>query len=98
MAAIHFESTDAQTVIRHLHGVVTYGPWDLEIASCMSAYGYDEVKWAEGQSILAELVSNDAPATTTLMTAVRWFEEAARTARHALPAQPRLLARLGLNE
>jgi hypothetical protein len=63
----------------------------------MSPFGYDAVKWAEGQCILAELVNNDAPAATTLATAASWFEEAARAARHALAAQPRLLARLGLS-
>ena len=98
MAATQLQSGDARTIIRHLHGVVIYGPWDLEIASLMSMYGYNEVKWAEGQSILAELVSNDSPARTTLAAAASWFEEAARTARHALSAQPRLLSRLGLNE
>lgn len=98
MAASQVQQRDARTIIRHLHNVVTYGPWDLEIAARMSPYGYDALKWAEGQCILAELVSNDAPAATTLATATSWFEEAAGAARHALSAQPRLLARLGVSE
>ena len=84
-------------MVRRLHGLVTYGPWDLDIASAMSAYGYDEVKWAEGQGMLAELVSCDAPAGTTLAAAAAWYDEAATTARHALATHPRLLAKLGLN-
>ena len=83
-------------MVRRLHGLVTYGPWDLDIASAMSAYGYDEVKWAEGQGVLAELVSCDAPTGTTLDTAAAWYDEAAITARHALATHPRLLAKLGL--
>ena len=62
----------------------------------MSVYGYDEVKWAEGQGVLAELVSSDAPAQGTLAAALAWYEEAATAARQALAAQPQLLARLGL--
>ena len=48
---------DANTIIQHLHQLVTYGPWDLDIAHAMARYGYDEVKWAEGEVVLAELVS-----------------------------------------
>jgi hypothetical protein len=84
-------------MVRRLHGLVTYGPWDLDIASAMSDYGYDEVKWAEGQGMLAELVSCDAPTGTTLDAATAWYDEAAVTARHALATHPRLLAKLGLN-
>jgi hypothetical protein len=90
------EAAGAGTIIRHLHGLVTYGPWDLDIASAMSAFGYDEVKWAEGQGMLAELVSSDVPARTTLAAAIGWYDEAARAARRALATQPQLLAKLGL--
>jgi hypothetical protein len=92
------QTSDVRTIVRHLHRVVTYGPWDLEIASLMSAHGYDAVKWAEGQCLLAELVCDDRPAGSTLAAAVGWFEEAARAARHALSAQSQLLTGLGLNE
>jgi hypothetical protein len=90
-------ATGVGTIIRHLHGLVTYGPWDLDIASAMSAFGYDEVKWAEGQGMLAELVSSDVPARTTLAAAISWYDEAARAARHALAAQPQSLMKLGLS-
>jgi hypothetical protein len=95
--AHHKEDRGADTMVRRLHGLVTYGPWDLDIASAMSAYGYDQVKWAEGQGMLAELVSCDAPARTMLDAAAAWYDEAAITARHALATHPRLLAKLGLN-
>lgn len=98
MATTQLQTGDVRTVVRHLHRVVTYGPWDLEIASLMSTHGYDAVKWAEGQCLLAELVCDDKPAKSTLAAAVGWFEEAARTAQRALSAQPQLLARLGLSE
>jgi hypothetical protein len=98
MAMTQLQTSDVRTTVRHLHSVVTYGPWDLEIASLMSTWGYDAVKWAEGQCILAELVCDDKPARSTLAAAASWLEEATRTARHALSAQPQLLARLGLNE
>jgi hypothetical protein len=87
---------DAGAVIQHLHGLVTYGPWDLEIASAMSAYGYDAVKWAEGQSMLAELVSSEVPTGNSLTPALTWYEEAVRAAQDALAAKPGLLAKLGL--
>ncbi len=93
----HKQGTDVNTVIRHLHGLVTYGPWNLDIASAMSAHGYDEVKWAEGQSMLAELISCDAPASSTLTAAIAWYDEAATTARSALATRPQLLSKLGLN-
>jgi len=95
--AHHKENKRADAMVRRLHGLVTYGPWDLDIASAMSAYGYDQVKWAEGQGMLAELVSCDAPARTMLDAAAAWYDEAAITARHALATHPRLLAKLGLN-
>ncbi len=87
---------DARSVIQHLHGLVTYGPWDLDIASAMSAYGYDAVKWAEGQSMLAELVSSEVPMRNSLTPALTWYEEAVRAAQDALAAKPKLLAKLGL--
>jgi len=83
-------------VILLLHGLVTYGPGDLDIASAMSTHGYDAVKWAEGQGMLAELVSNDGPLETTMAAAAEWYDEAASAARQALAAEPRLLAKLGL--
>jgi hypothetical protein len=91
------EDRRADAMVRHLHGLVTYGPWDLDIAEAMSAYGYDEVKWAEGQGMLAELVTYDAPVRTTLDAAAAWYDEAAIAARHALATHPRLLEKLGLN-
>lgn len=90
------ENAGASAVIRHLHGLVTYGPGDLDIASAMSAHGYDAVKWAEGQGMLAELVTSEPPAATTLAAALHWYDEAAAAARRALAAQPQLLAKLGL--
>lgn len=90
------ENVDASRVIRRLHGLVTYGPNDLDIAWAMSLRGYDAVKWAEGQGMLAELVSNDAPAGSLLAAAVAWYEDAASAARRALAGRPRLLAKLGL--
>ncbi len=100
MAGNRFRYRDnggADAVIRCLDGLVTRGPWDLDVASAMSAYGYDAVKWAEGQGILAELVSCQAPAASSLAAAVAWYEEAAAAAQRALAAQPELLAKLGLN-
>lgn len=83
-------------VVRQLHNLVTYGPWDLDVAAAMSTHGYDEVKWAEGQGVLAELVSSDEPTGRTLGAAQSWYQEAALAARRALANQPRLLAKLGL--
>jgi len=88
----------AGTVVRHLHKLVIYGPRDLDIASAMSAYGYDAVKWAEGQGVLAELLSSDLPVESSLATAVKWYSEAAIAARCALDTQPQLLAKLGVTE
>jgi hypothetical protein len=90
------ETVTVSSVIQHLHGLVTYGPGDLDIASAMSAQGYDAVKWAEGQGVLAELVSADAPADTTLAAATDWYDEAAAVARQVLSTKPQLLAKLGL--
>jgi hypothetical protein len=89
---------DASAVIQDLHGLVTYGPWDLDIASAMSAYGYDAVKWAEGQSMLAELVSSELSVFASLTPALAWYDDAVRAARDALAARPQLLAKLGLPE
>ncbi len=89
---------DAGVLLQHLHRLVTYGPWDLDIASAMSGYGYDAVKWAEGQEIVAELVSCEPPVEADLATAIRWYNEAVRAARCALATQPHLLDRLGVAE
>jgi hypothetical protein len=87
---------DANTIIQHLHKLVTYGPWDLDIAHAMAGYGYDEVKWAEGQVALAELVSGDRPAESRLAAASEWYKEAAVTAQCALVTRPSLLDKLGV--
>ena len=92
----HEESAMASAVVRQMHNLVTYGPWDLDVASAMSQVGYDEAKWAEGQGMLAELVSSDRPARATMAVALAWYEEAAGAARRALAGQPQALARLGL--
>ena len=89
---------DASTIIQHLHELVTYGPWDLDIAAAMAVYGYDEVKWAEGQVVLAELISADRPVEGHLVAAAQWYREAARTAQSALMTRPRLLDKLGVQE
>jgi hypothetical protein len=89
---------DANTVIQHLQQLVTCGPWDLDIAYAMAGYGYDAVKWAEGESVLAELVSCDRPGQYHLSLAVQWYSEAATTARKALIARPQLLKKIGVTE
>lgn len=89
---------DAGVLLQHLHRLVTYGPWDLDIAFAMSGYGYDAVKWAEGQGILAELVSCEPSVEASLAIAASWYNEAARTARRALASRPHLLDRLGVAE
>jgi hypothetical protein len=90
--------TDVNSLVLHLHGLVVYGPGDLEIAHTLSAFGYDAVKWAEGQGMLAELLTYDAPGEGCLDAAQAWYREAASTARRALAARPRLLSKLGLCE
>lgn len=90
--------SDVRSLVHNLHGLVVYGPGDLEIAHALSALGYDDVKWAEGQGILAELVTCDAPGEGSLATAQAWYREAASTARRALAGRPRLLTKLGLCE
>ena len=87
---------DAVVLTRQLHRLVTYGPCDLDIALAMSAYGYDEVKWAEGQGVLAELVTYDQVPDTSLAMANVWYDEAAGAARNALATQPQLLVKLGV--
>jgi hypothetical protein len=94
--AREMEDESTSKVVRRLHGLVTYGPWDLDVASAMSIHGYDEVKWAEGQVMLAELVNCSLPPKGILDAAVAWYEEAAATARRALVADPQLLAKLGI--
>jgi hypothetical protein len=96
--ARRLEKEDANTIIQHLHRLVTYGPWDLDIANAMAMYGYDEVKWAEGQGMLAELVSCERFVDSHLAAAVTWYREAANAARRALVAQPQLLDKLGVPE
>lgn len=96
ICACQAEGTSASAVALRLHGLVTYGPWDLDVAAAMSCYGYDEVKWTDGQGMLAELLSDDAPPQSTLAAARAWYEEAARVARYALASQPRALEKLGL--
>ena len=83
-------------VLLHLHKLVTHGPGDLDIASAMSAYGYDAVKWAEGQGMLAELVTCDLPSESSLAVAKDWCQEATTAARDALATSPRLLRKLGV--
>ena len=94
----HEGSVMASAVVRQMHNLVTYGPWDLEVASAMSAQGYDEVKWAEGQAVLAELINSDKPRRSTVSAAQAWYKEAAATAQGVLATQPLLLAKLGLVE
>ncbi len=89
---------DARVIQRHLHRLVTYGPWDLDIASAMAGYGYDAVKWAEGEGVLAELVSCEPLLEDSLAMAVKWYNEAAKVARRALATQPHLLDKLGVRE
>lgn len=96
--AQEIQKEETNTVIQHLHRLVTLGPWDLEIAYALSGYGYDAVKWAEGETVLAELVSCDRPRTSHLATAMQWYEEAAKAAQRALVSQPRLLEKLGVLE
>lgn len=92
------QKEDANTVIQHLHRLILHGPWDLEIAYALSRHGYDAVKWAEGETVLAELVSCDRPRQSHLATAEQWYDEAAKTARRALVNQPHLLEKLGVLE
>jgi len=96
--AQEIQREEINTVIQHLHRLVIHGPWDLEIAYALSGYGYDAVKWAEGEMVLAELVSCDRPRTGHLTTAVQWYDEAVRAAQRALVNKPQLLEKLGVLE
>jgi hypothetical protein len=87
---------DPDAVLLHLHKLVTRGPRDLDIASAMSAYGYDAAKWAEGQGVLAELVTSDLRSEASLAVAMDWCQEATSVARDALAARPWLLSKLGV--
>jgi len=84
------------SVVLYLHPLVTHGPRDLDIAAAMSQQGYDAVKWAEGQSVLAELVSLDQPAGSVVSAALEWYADASEAAHRALAGRPTLLAKLGL--
>jgi len=92
------DNGSTRTFVHRLRTMVTVGPWDLDIAWAMSARGYDEVKWAEGQAILAELIDCDLPARTVLTAAAGWYKAAAVAAQHALADRPGLLAKLGVEE
>ncbi len=92
----HADWNDAGAVVQHLHTLVTNGPRDLDIALRMSRYGFDEVKWAEGQGILAELIHCDSCAEASLAMVVEWYNEAADVAQSALASHPQLLAKLGM--
>jgi len=90
------ERRDASTIIQHLHKLVTNGPWDLDIAQAMAFQGYDEVKWAEGEIVLAELISGERPLEQHLAAADKWYEEAVTAARRALVSKPGLLDKIGV--
>lgn len=90
------ERRDASTIIQHLHKLVTNGPWDLDIAQAMAIQGYDEVKWAEGQVVLAELISSEKPPEQHLTAADKWYEEAVAAAQRALVSRPGLLSKIGV--
>jgi len=89
---------EASVVIQYLGRFVTLGPQDLEIIGAMLAYGYDAAKWAEGQGMLAELLSHDQPLERVVGSAQDWYHEAAVAARNALVTKPQLLAKLGVAE
>ncbi|NIV40108.1 MAG: hypothetical protein GWN58_65105, partial [Anaerolineae bacterium] len=57
---------------------------------------YDEVKWAEGEVVLAELISCERPIDQHLAAANRWYEEAATAAQRALDTRPGLLNKIGV--
>ena len=89
---------DTDRMIRYLDRFVCHGLRDLEIAAAMSRHGYDAVKWAEGESALAALVSCERPRDRHLVSAMQWYDEASEAARSALVGAPRLLAKLGITE
>ena len=92
------QARDVDRIVRHLHRIVLHGPWDLEIAAAMARHGYDAVKWAEGESVLAALVSQERPRDRHLISARQWYDEASAAARSALVTAPQLLAKLGIPE
>jgi hypothetical protein len=85
-------------MILYLDKFVRHGPRDLDIAAAMSQHGYDAVKWAEGECVLAALVSCERPRDRHLVSAMQWYDEASRAARSALVGTPQLLAKLGVTE
>ena len=94
----HYETASgAGPLIHDLHVLVVRGPRDLRIASALSQQGFDAVKWAEGQSKLAELLTPEGPLSLALEAAAAWYDEAAETARSALAGEPQLLEKLGLH-
>jgi hypothetical protein len=96
MVAQIMAKEDASAVIRDLDKLVTRGPGDLEIVGAMTPFGYDTAKWAEGQGVLAELVTSEQPSAMLIAQARRWYYEAADAASHALTARPTLLSKLGV--
>jgi hypothetical protein len=89
------QDRNLERVIFALHGLVVDGPRDPDIARSMFRHGYDAAKWAEGQAMLAELVSAEAPPAEALNAAAAWCSEAADVAHRALAGHPDLLSRLG---
>lgn len=96
--AHQMDCKEVNAVLQRLHRLVTYGPGDLDIAFAMSAHGYDAVKWAEGQGVLAELVNCDRFLESNVTAAAEWCQEAATAARCALATRPQLLHKLGVTE
>jgi hypothetical protein len=91
------DKEEASAIIRHLDRLVTRGPRDPDVVVAMSTHGFDAVKWAEGQGVLAELVSSDQPVEDLLVFARNWYQEAALAATNALETRPQLLAKLGVS-
>jgi hypothetical protein len=96
--AHYWEKEEASAIIRHLDRLVTRGPRNLDVVAAMSAQGFDAAKWAEGQGVLAELVSSDQPVEGLLVFARDWYREAALAAVSALGTRPQLLAKLGVSK
>lgn len=91
----HMQSASLDAELR-LRWLVTNGPSDLDIAAAMAAHGYDAVKWAEGQALLAEWVVFGPPPSLDDSLAGLWLREALSVARVALAGRPELLAKVGL--
>lgn len=89
---------EIEAMVRHLHHLVVDGLRDREAVRAMTIHGYDEIRWAEGQQLLAELVHSEPYDLSVLSRARGWYEETCRAAREALGDAPLLLARLGLRE